>query len=179
MSIAGAIDGTTLSTSAACAAAVVFATAMVYAGVTDLRTRKIRNGVPLVLLVAYGILAPLAGFGLTDIVFSVAVGLGVLSATFILFALGWIGAGDAKLATATALWLGAGQTGLYLLYTAVLGGAFALLIVLLRNLPLPESAEKTRWIALLRSPRVGMPYGVAMAIAALATFPATQWMAIS
>ena len=42
--------------------------------------------------------------------------LAVLVVTFMFFARGWIGGGDAKLAAATALWLGFDQLLNYLLY---------------------------------------------------------------
>ena len=42
--------------------------------------------------------------------------LAVLVVTFAFFARGWIGGGDAKLAAATALWLGFDQLMTYLIY---------------------------------------------------------------
>ena len=46
----------------------------------------------------------------------------VLAVTFVFFALGWIGGGDAKLAAATALWLGFDHLLKYLLYASLFGG---------------------------------------------------------
>jgi prepilin peptidase CpaA len=166
----------TTSALAATAAMLVFASTMVYAGFTDLTTRKIRNGAVLLLLVAYAALAPLAGFAAYEIGWSAAVAFGVLLLAFALFALGWIGGGDAKLAAVTALWFGADHTAAYLVYTALLGAAFALAILLFRILPLPDGVQSTTWIARLHSRGATMPYGVPMALAALVVLPATRWM---
>ena len=54
-----------------------------------------------------------------------ATGLGALVAGMAMFALGWIGGGDAKLFTACALWLGLTSTPVFLLITALAGGLLA------------------------------------------------------
>src|SRR5437764_15354703 len=109
----------TMSSLAAAAAVSIFALAMLYAGFTDVTTRTIRNSLVLALALAYAALAPLAGFAAAEIGWSAAVALAVLLVSFVLFALGWFGGGDAKLAAVTALWVGAAHTGSYLVYTAL------------------------------------------------------------
>src|SRR5476651_80801 len=111
----------TISALTAPAGMLVFAFTMVYAGLTDLTTMKIRNGLVLLFLLAYVVLAPLAGFTVYEIGWSAAVAAGVFVFALIFFALGWIGGGDAKLATVTALWFGTDHTAAYLIYTALLG----------------------------------------------------------
>ena len=160
---------------AAAAATILFAFAMMHAGLTDLTTNKIRNSLVLLLLFAYGVLAPLAGFTVYEIGWSIAVALGVLLFAFILFAMGWIGGGDAKLAAVTALWFGANNTLAYFLCMALLGGLFALIIQLFRMQPLPERLLSKPWIVQLHR-GAKMPYGVAMALAAFVVFPSTSWM---
>ena len=59
-------------------------------------------------------------------------GLVVLVFAFICFARGWIGGGDAKLAAATALWLGFDLLMPYLLYASLLGGVLTILIIRFR-----------------------------------------------
>src|SRR6185436_2482760 len=108
----------------------VFVFTMVYAGLTDLTTMKIRNGLVVLFLLAYVVLAPFAGFSIAEIGWSAVVAAGVLALAFVFFVRGWIGGGDAKLAAVTALWLGADHTAVYLLFAALLGGAFTLGIVL-------------------------------------------------
>ncbi len=166
----------TTSTLAAIAAMVIFVFTMLYAGVTDLTTYKIRNSLVLLFLLAYAVLAPFAGFTAYEIEWSAAVAAAVLLFAFMLFALGWIGGGDAKLAAVTALWFGADHTPAYLIYTMLLGGAFTLAILQFRALKLPACLQNRSWIALLHSRGSGVPYGVAMALAALVVFPQTRWM---
>ena len=166
----------TMSALAATAATLIFAFTMVYAGVTDLTTYKIRNGLVLIFLLAYAVLAPFAGFTAYEIEWSAAVAAGVLLFAFILFALGWIGGGDAKLAAVTALWFGADHAPAYLIYMALLGGAFTLAILQFRVLTLPACLQKRSWIARLHSRGSAVPFGVAMALAALVVLPQTRWM---
>jgi prepilin peptidase CpaA len=177
ISSSSAVDATmTISVLSAAAAMFVFAFTMIYAGISDLLTNKIRNGLVLLLLFGYAVLAPLAGFALYELAWSAVVAFGVLLLGFTCFALGWIGGGDAKLAPATALWFGADHTYAYLMDTMLLGGAFALAVLLFRMLPLPVRIQNTCWIARLHSRGTAMPYGVAMALAALLVFPSTRWM---
>ena len=77
----------TISALAASAAMFIFACTMVYAGVTDLTTNKIRNGLVLIFLLAYAVLAPFAGFTVYEIGWSAAVAAGVLLFAFIFFTL--------------------------------------------------------------------------------------------
>jgi len=167
----------TISAVAATAAMFIFSFTMVYACISDLTSNKIHNGLVLMFLVAYAVLAPLAGFTAYEIAWSVAVAAGVLLVAFIFFALGWIGGGDAKLTAVTVLWFGAAHTLTYLVYMALLGAAFTLAILLFRSLTLPAWLLDKSWIARLHSRGGGVPYGVALALAALAVFPETSWMA--
>jgi prepilin peptidase CpaA len=157
-------------------APVVFAFTMVYAGITDLTTMKIRNSLVLLFLLAYAVLAPALGFAVYDIGWSAAVAAGVLVFTFGCFTFGWIGGGDAKLAAVIALWFGVDHTPIYLVYTALLGGALSLLILQFRSMTLPTFLPNNSWIARLHLQGSGIPYGVAMASAALVVFPQTRWM---
>ena len=167
----------TVSETAAWAALAFFPAAMVFAALMDVLTLTIRNRLVLVILLAYGVLAPLAGIPLTEMGLSAALAAGVFVLGFTLFSMGWIGGGDAKLATATVLWLGTGQVLDYLLYTALIGGVLTLAVILFRRLELPPALRTAPWLERLHSPQAGVPYGAAMAPAALMVFPDTPWMA--
>ena len=160
------------------AAMFVFAFTMVRAGISDLTTMKIRNGLVLMFFLAFVVLAPFAGFTAAEIGWSVAAATGVLVCTFAFFALGWMGGGDAKLATVTVLWLGADHTATYLVYAALLGGALTVGLILLRTSTLTAWLGNSPWMARLLSPQSGIPYGVAMALAGLLVFPHTRWMKV-
>jgi hypothetical protein len=69
----------------------------------------------------------------------------VLAVTFICFARGWIGGGDAKLAAATTLWFGFDHLLDYLLFASLFGGALTLLIIQFRVWPLPATLERHEW----------------------------------
>jgi prepilin peptidase CpaA len=166
----------TISSLTAPAGMLVFTFTMVYAGLTDLMTMKIQNSLLLLFLLAYVMLAPLVGFTISEMGWSAAVAAAVLLVAFIFFALGWIGGGDAKFAAVTALWFGADHTAAYLIYIALLGGAFTLCLLQFRMMVLPAWLHARPWLARLHSQGCGVPYGFTMALAALIVFPHTRWM---
>jgi prepilin peptidase CpaA len=105
-------------------------------------------------------------------------GLAVLILTFALFSRGWIGGGDAKLAAATALWLGWALMLDYSLIASLLGGVLTLGLIASRNMRLPAWAARLDWVARLHHPETGVPYGIALAVAGLALYPQSQiWRA--
>ena len=116
----------TISTIAATLGLVLFPLAMIYAGLMDLVTLKIRNH--LVLAIGVGVAGSRAACRLqpAELGASAAVAAGVFVVTFTFFALGWIGGGDAKLAAVTALWFQPEQALLYFTYAAFLGGILTL-----------------------------------------------------
>src|SRR5690606_17246076 len=103
-------------------------------------------------------------------------GLVVLLAGFALFTLGWIGGGDAKLMAAASLWLGFDNLLVFLVWTALLGGALSLLILTYRRFFPPLWLMRQPWAMRLHDPNEGIPYGVALAGAGLVVYPSTVWM---
>jgi prepilin peptidase CpaA len=100
----------------------------------------------------------------------------VLVVAFVFFAQGWVGGGDAKLAAATSLWFGFDHLLQYLVDAALLGGVLTLLMINFRLLPLPPVMQRWAWIARLHAKDAGVPYGIALAAAALLVYPDTIWM---
>jgi prepilin peptidase CpaA len=168
----------TISALATPAATVIFTFTMVYAGLMDLTTMRIRNGLVLALLAAFAVLAPFAGFTAGEVAWSAALAIGVLAAGFACFTFGWMGGGDAKLLAVTALWLGVEHTPAFLIYTALFGGALTLVVLRLRLVGLPAFLGNRPWIGRLQSDKSGIPYGAAVTIAALMVFPQTRWMSV-
>jgi prepilin peptidase CpaA len=105
-----------------------------------------------------------------------AAGALVLAVAFGFFTQGWIGGGDAKLAAATALWFGFGHLFDYLIYAALFGGALTLLLIQFRKLPLPGPLARQAWIMRLHEKNGGVPYGIALAAAAMLVYAKTGWM---
>jgi prepilin peptidase CpaA len=101
----------------------------------------------------------------------------VLAVAFVCYAFGWIGGGDAKLTAATALWFGFDYLLDYLFCASLFGAALTLLLIQFRLLPLPAVLARQKWILRLHEKGAGVPYGIALAAAALAVYPYTGWMA--
>jgi prepilin peptidase CpaA len=155
---------------------LLFPALMAFAAVSDLFTMTISNRISLLLIAGFVVLAAFGGLSLYAVSMHVAAGLAVLTITFGCFAAGWIGGGDAKLAAATALWLGFDHLLLYLVYAAFTGGALALVLLSLRNWALPVVLLGQEWAHRLQDTKRGIPYGIALAIAALVIYPETEWV---
>lgn len=146
---------------------------MVFAALSDLFTMTISNKISLALILIFLPLAFFAGLSGQTIAVHVACGGGVLVLTFTMFAFGWIGGGDAKLAAATAVWMGLDHLADYGIYSALIGGALTLLILAIRHVPLPFFALKIEWLTRLHDRGTGIPYGIALAVAGLLLYPET------
>ncbi len=153
------------------AALLVFPALMAYAAVSDLLTMTIPNKISLALVIAFAGFAIVGGLPWQALLMHAAAGALVLAVCFAMFAFGWIGGGDAKLAAATALWLGFQTLMEYLFISAIAGGFLTLAILLLRGLPLPLFALRWDWLSRLHDRKTGVPYGIALAAAALVVYP--------
>ena len=105
---------------------LVFPALMAFAAASDVVTMTIPNRLSLLLIAAFLVFAILGGLSWTALAWHVAAAMLVLCVTFGMFAFGWMGGGDAKLAAATALWFGFGVLMDYLLLATVAGGALTL-----------------------------------------------------
>lgn len=151
-------------------AMIIFPAAMALAASSDLLTMRISNKLVLFLVTGFFLVALLVGLSLQQIGMHVACAALVLVAGFTLFALGWVGGGDAKLAAASTLWLGFGLALPYVVYAALLGGVLTLAILALRRLPLTPFLARYHWLSRLHDPKQGVPYGIALAIAAMLVY---------
>jgi len=157
----------------------LFPAMMAFAASSDFLTLTISNRVSLILVGGFVALAVIAGVSAADVLSHLAAGCVVLVAAFSLFARGIIGGGDAKLAAASALWLGFDHLLPYLLYASLLGGALSVGLIWFRMAPLPDWLARHDWAQRLHGKDAGVPYGIALAAAALAVYPQTPWMAIA
>jgi len=146
---------------------------MAYAAASDLLTMRIANWLVALIAVGYFALALIAQLSWAEIGYSVGAAVIVLVIAFAFFAFGWIGGGDAKLVSATTLWVGFGLMAPYLIYAALLGGGLTLLILAVRRYPLPSWLARHKWIDRLHDPKSGVPYGITLAIAGLLVYPET------
>ncbi|MEH3158744.1 MAG: prepilin peptidase [Sphingomonas taxi] len=138
--------------------AVVLAALLLAAGIEDARTREIANAKN----AAIALLAPAwwwaIGLGWGAMGLQVAMAAVVLGVFLGVFAAGWMGGGDVKMIAALALWLPLGGFVQMLMVMSVLGGAITLALLIER-----------RWQR--RIGAVEVPYGVAIAAAALLALP--------
>jgi prepilin peptidase CpaA len=155
---------------------LLFPALMAFAASSDLLTMTISNRLSIALAGGFGVLTIISGMALPAIGWHLAAGALVLVVSFVLFAQGWIGGGDAKLAAATALWFGFDHLLDYLLYASLFGGVLTLLLLQFRHLRLPAKLAQQEWIQRLHEPTTGVPYGIALAAAALVVYPQTGWM---
>src|SRR4051794_3822702 len=116
---------------------VFFPVLMAFAALSDLLTMTISNRVSIALVLGFLPLAFLCGVPVQDILSHIACGAAVLAITFSMFCAGWIGGGDAKLAAATAVWLGWDHLLDYGVMAAILGGLLTIALLGVRRLPLP------------------------------------------
>lgn len=155
---------------------VLFPAMMAFAASSDLLTMTISNRVSLILVAGFFVLALVIGMSGSTILWHVGAGFLVLAVAFGCFVMGWIGGGDAKLAAATALWFGFDHLLPYLLYASLFGGALTLLLLQFRMMPLPQFLAAQHWAQRLHRKDGGVPYGIALAAAALFIYPDTPWM---
>jgi prepilin peptidase CpaA len=160
------------------AALLLFPGLMVFAAFSDLFTMTISNLISLALICLFVPLGIVSGLAAAEIIWHLATGALILATGFALFARGWIGGGDAKLAAATAAWLGIDHLGEYVLVASLLGGGLTILILALRRWPVLARVIKQAWVKRLHQPGMGVPYGIALAIAGLLLYPGSAiWLA--
>jgi len=158
---------------------VIFPFCMAHAAISDMLSMTIANRVSVLLVLAFVVLAPLTGMDWQTFGMHLAGGFAVLVVTFTLFAIGGMGGGDAKLLAATAVWMGFGMPLMeYLVYSAAVGGLLTMAILAYRGSPLAVYTGHRLLLRNLADKDVGVPYGIALGIGGMLTFPETalaQW----
>ena len=155
---------------------LLFPLGVLFGGISDFLTLEIPNYLTAALAAVFVPVA-LAMFSWEQIGIHFASGIIVLALGFFAFARGWVGGGDAKLCAVSALWFGWPLVIEFLLWMGLLGGLFALLLLLARtllpSLPLLERVAPF-WF---RAPKLqALPYGTPMAAAALYVFFNSVWL---
>lgn len=152
---------------------LIFPAGMAMAASMDLLTMTIPNRVCAAIAVGFVLFALILHAPVNLILWNLSCGAVVLVAMFTMFSLGWIGGGDAKLAAAAALWIGWGSLLDFGLSTAIYGGVLTVGLLLMRRFPLPPLLSRMQWLERLHHPKTGVPYGIALAAAAIMIFPQT------
>jgi prepilin peptidase CpaA len=128
----------------------------------DLASYTIPNFLQLTLIASFAAFVVATGMSPAAIGWHLLAGFLGLFVGFTLFALGYIGGGDAKLFACITLWLGLRALPEYALMASLMGGALTVLMLTMRQLPLPALLSGQQWIAKLHEARGPIPYGVAL-----------------
>lgn len=158
---------------------VVIPTLLIAAAIWDTARYTIPNLIPALIALAFVLCALSSGLPLAAAGWNFAIGLLALTIGFVLFALGFIGGGDAKLFAAIALIMGRDHALSYMLAAALFGGGLTIALIWLRNMPVPAMLTSQAWLMRLHDPREGVPYGVALAAAAFVLLPYTDLFRVS
>ena len=153
----------------------IFPACMIAAAAYDISKMTIPTWISLLLVGTFVFVA--LPMGMTGWEFGTHVGIGMaaLLVGFCLFALGFVGGGDAKFLAATSLWVGWDVYLNYFLFATVAGGLLAIALLFVRQFPLPLLFVRQEWIARLHHAQNGIPYGVALAAGGLLVFSKTSF----
>ncbi len=154
---------------------LLFPAAMAFAAAMDMLTMTIPNRISLVLVGAFFVAAYFAGLSMQQVLSHVATGGVVLLVCFALFAMGVFGGGDAKLLAASSLWIGFDQLLPYIMGVSIAGAVLSLVFLYARKYFPEGSVSAPRWVLRLQARESGMPYGLAIAAAALWIYPQTTF----
>jgi prepilin peptidase CpaA len=149
----------------------LFALLVTFASVKDLVSYTIPNWVSIGLAIGFAPAALLCGVAGPQLLEAAGLGAVMLIAGMVMFALKWVGGGDAKLLATASLWLGLPGLAPFLVFTALAGGALALGLLALRSAWVRPLVAGPAWVERLATPGAAAPYGVAIAAGALAAFP--------
>ena len=94
----------------------------------------------------------------------------MLMATGAMFALKKLGAGDSKFASAIALWVGSSGLIPFLFYMSLAGGVIAAISLYLQKKKPVSAPSEGSWIDAAQKGSGSVPYGIAIAVGALASF---------
>src|SRR6185503_2469427 len=140
---------------------LLFPALMAFAASSDLITMTISNRISLLLIAGFFVLAIMTGMPPTQIGMHVGASATVLVVSFIFFTRGWIGFD---------------QLFNYLIFASLFGGVLTIAILRFRMMPLPMALANQEWAKRLHRMDAGIPYGIALAVAALMIYPDTPWM---
>jgi len=151
----------------------IFMLGMFTAAYRDALTMTIPNWVSVMILLSFFVVIPFVWEDWATFGTHIAVGVTVFLFGFVLFAMGWLGGGDAKLMAATSFWWQWPDLLLYTVYTTVAGGVIAVFILWGRKF-VPSQVLSREWLHRLVKDETRMPYGLALAFGAIATLPQSE-----
>tara|TARA_B100001179_G_scaffold231528_1_gene221649 strand:+ start:892 stop:1437 length:546 start_codon:yes stop_codon:yes gene_type:complete len=146
-----------------------------WAAISDIRYLKIPNTVSVLGIAGFALSYIAVVLSGQDSVFSnlyghlISAGM-VFVITLILYVFKLFGAGDAKMASAYALWFSLYNLPGYLVIMTLVGGLLGVVSLVLRKASVGKLEDKSAWVAGIRRGDSAVPYGVAIAASAIITF---------
>ncbi|MDC9700837.1 MAG: prepilin peptidase [Alphaproteobacteria bacterium] len=154
----------------------LFPAAMIFAAVSDLTTMRIPNSIPLSLFSGFFLVSLWSGTPVLVLLQHLGTGFFLLFLGFVFFEMKWMGGGDAKLMASAALWFSPHDAVMFVLMSSIGGGLLTLLILSLREAPLPIFLLNFKWLYHLLYQTKKIPYGVAISVAGLWLYPVMPWI---
>ena len=138
---------------------------LVAAALWDAVTLTIPNYLVLAVLALY-VASWSVKFNLSDILFDLLAAAIVFAAGFVLFAVGGLGGGDAKLAPGAVLWVGYDGFLEFVFAMTIAGGVLAVVLLVLRG-GLGAAAVPPERLPLALRKGSPVPYGIAISVGAI------------
>ena len=145
------------------------------AGFSDIRSMTIPNSYSAYIIVSFFVAFTALYLGGQDEVFSsitshLLAALLMFVASVVLFALGIIGAGDSKFASACAFWVGVKYVPVFLFFMVISGGLLGVAaLIIKRKKPFKNPIEGS-WVAQVQGGADKVPYGVAITFGMVVAF---------
>ena len=141
----------------------IFLGFLTIAALCDLANLRIPNRLTAAMAVAGPVALVLLGPGSGAVPAALLTGVVVLGISWAMFEMGWLGGGDAKLAAAASLWLGAEAMLVFVLATALFGAILAATLLVFGRWDTARALVGGRWHERLQAESISVPYAVAMA----------------
>ncbi|MDP2206038.1 MAG: prepilin peptidase [Alphaproteobacteria bacterium] len=130
--------------------------------ISDVQRLRIPNTYVLIVLGSFAV-----AFALSPSSFGVwwhpfAAGGVFLVITYVMFAFNMLGAGDAKLGAALALWVGLPGLMAYVMYMAIVGGLLGVASLFLKKRKPFKNPREGSWVATVQGGGNAVPYGIAI-----------------
>ena len=138
---------------------------LIAAAVWDAVTMTIPNYLVLAVLTLYAV-SLTVGFDLSNFLFDLLAAAIIFAICFGLFAMGWLGGGDAKLAPGAVLWVGYDSFVEFVIAMTLAGGVLSIALLALRGGFRAAGTQQQRLPLVLKwaSP---VPYGIAISAGAI------------
>jgi prepilin peptidase CpaA len=156
---------------------VIFPMLVAFGAASDFLTMTIQNRVSVLLIAGFAVVAVGTGMPLADWGTHFLGLLPVFVVGFAFFAFGWMGGGDVKFISAISLWFGfTPLLAEFMIFVTLYGAALTMGLLFMRQMiVVPTILFGQDWFNRLNDKDSGIPYGIAIGVAALQVYPSSAW----